>query len=1056
MSVPPDRGPQSVGEARGEPQPEIGADADVHAFLIGDIRGWTSFTQEHGDEVAARLAARFAEVAREVVEDHRGRVVELRGDEVMAVFGSPRSAIRAAVALQQRFVEESTADPSLPLTVGIGLDAGEAVAVEGGYRGGALNVAGRLQARARAGEVLASREIVHLARRIDGIRSTEHGALQLKGLDQPLHVIAIRSEHQDAAVAMAPFVRTTPPAPTPRKRWKLVAAVAAVALVATIVAVPLARNAGGSSEIAPNSIGVLDAESGEVTATVELEAPPGSIVASEDAVWLTNPDTDTVTRIDPQEQAIVDTIPVGVNPTAIAVGEDSVWVVESGGSSVSRISPGKGEVVELIEVGNGPADIAVGEGAVWVTNRLDGTVSRIDPDSGDVDEIAVGLDPRGITVGLGSVWTALSGSNQVVRIDPETNEVTYAINVGTAPGSLTVVANEMWVVNTLDDNVSRISPDTNSVVGTIQVGDDPAEIAVAGGIVWVANEADGTLSRIEPGQSSASSTVIESAPQGVAPVGSDLWVTVRDTSTSHRGGTLSVLGNYKPVSVDPSGAYDSAAWSILHLLGDGLLAFEPVGGVSTQLVPDLAKSIPIPTDGGRRYTFDLRPGIPYSNGESVAAVDFRRGVERVFSLEPAADFLFRGIVGGEACHDEPLTCDLSRGIETDEGRGGTTITFNLVEPDPEFLYKLTTPLSYPVPPSVPDEEQVRAGVPGTGPYALEAPMSAGGLTLVRNPRFREWSLAAQPDGYVDRIEWSFGVPTEDQVDAVAANDADLTFDADRSDQLDRLFVRFAPRVHTSLNAQTLYLVLDTRSPPFDDPNVRRALNLVIDRDRVAQIFGDGAFRPTCQQLPPNFPGYEPYCPFSSNPGPGGKGTWSAPGAGIEDARAIVRSSGTAGMSVVFDYAPYYWDTRGAQLGKYMVDLLGKLGYNASVRRLSVGAFETLAARSSEFQMALAAWSADFNAASNFINVFFTCDAVLNSSGFCDQRIDEMVEEATRVQIDDPVAAGALWAEIDRAIVDQAPYVWLTNPNSIDFVSERVGNYQFSLQWGILLNQLWVQ
>ena len=93
-----------------------------------------------------------------------------------------------------------------------------------------------------------------------------------------------------------------------------------------------------------------------------------------------------------------------------------------------------------------------------------------------------------------------------------------------------------------------------------------------------------------------------------------------------------MLGNFKPESLDPSGAPDSAAWIVLHLLGDGLVAFEPIGGVSTQLVPDLAKSIPIPTDGGRRYTFDLRPGIPYSNGEIVAAVDFRRGIERVFTF----------------------------------------------------------------------------------------------------------------------------------------------------------------------------------------------------------------------------------------------------------------------------------------------------------------------------------------------------------------------------------------------------------------------------------------
>jgi adenylate cyclase len=151
MSVPPDGGSPSVGEPPGASQPKTDAsgDADVHAFLIADVRGYTSFTQERGDEEAERLAGRFAGVTRAVVEDHRGRVLELRGDEALVVFGSPRSAIRGAVALQQRFVEETIADPSLPLTVGIGLDAGEAVPVEGGYRGGALNVAARLCSLAR-------------------------------------------------------------------------------------------------------------------------------------------------------------------------------------------------------------------------------------------------------------------------------------------------------------------------------------------------------------------------------------------------------------------------------------------------------------------------------------------------------------------------------------------------------------------------------------------------------------------------------------------------------------------------------------------------------------------------------------------------------------------------------------------------------------------------------------------------------------------------------------------------------------------------------------------
>ena len=100
VSAPPDGQSPSMGEPPGAPQSQTDTsrDADVHAFLIADVRGYTAFTQERGDEEAGRLAGRFAEVARAVVEAHRGNVLELRGDEALVVFGSPRSAIRGAVA----------------------------------------------------------------------------------------------------------------------------------------------------------------------------------------------------------------------------------------------------------------------------------------------------------------------------------------------------------------------------------------------------------------------------------------------------------------------------------------------------------------------------------------------------------------------------------------------------------------------------------------------------------------------------------------------------------------------------------------------------------------------------------------------------------------------------------------------------------------------------------------------------------------------------------------------------------------------------------------------
>jgi len=1047
-----------VGEPRSAPSllTDTIGDADVHAFLIADVRGYTSFTQERGDEEAARLAARFAEVTRSVVEAHRGNVLELRGDEALVVFGSPRSAIRGAVALQQRYVEETIADPSLPLTVGIGLDAGEAVPVEGGYRGRALNVAARLCSLARAGEVLASREIVHLAARVDGVRFTERGPAELKGLDKPVHVVLVRSEGRDEAQAIAPFVRSA--APPPRRRGKVVSALVAFALVATSAAVLITRRAEGTSEIAPDSIGIMDPESGEVISTLELETRPGAIAASADAVWLTNPDVDAVTRIDSEEQAVVDSIPVGENPTAIAVGEGAVWVVDSGGPSVSRISPSTGEVVDTIEVGNGPTDVAVGEGAVWVTNGFDGTVSRIDPSHvGAVETIPVGLEPRGVAIGFGSVWVALTGSNQVVRIDPGTNSVTHPISVGNAPGSLVVSTDAVWVANTLDDTVSQISPDTNSVVTTVPVGKSPSGIEVTGDGVWVANEADGTLSRIEPGGTNSHTVVIGSVPQGVAAVHDQLWVSVRGTATSHRGGTLRLVGSQMPDSLDSGAGYEPNSWNLLHLIGDGLVAFEPIGGTNTRFVPDLATSIPTPTDGGRTYSFELREGIRYSNGELVAPADFRRAIERGFGIDwnqGAHRALYGGLEGGEACGSEPATCDLSQGIVTDEVNG--TITFHLVAPDPEFPYKLTLPFAYPVPASTPPEHRRRAGVPGTGPYMLESAMTAEGLTLVRNPNFRVWSQAGQPDGYVDRIEWTLGVEPQDQVEAVIAGDADVAVEAWDSGSFEDLSVRFPAQVHTGPATSVWFVVLNTEVPPFDNVDVRRAMNFAVDRDRVAQIFGAFSPLPACQQLPPNLLGYEPYCPYTMDPGPGGDGVWTAPD--LDEAQRLVRRSGTAGMQVEFEFDRDTWRL-GPELGEYMIELLEDLGYQASVRPASSVEFYSAA---NEFQMALVGLLIDYPAPSSMFMQVLTCEASLpphGLSGFCDPEIDAMIDRALEVQAEDPAGSGALWAEIDRAIADQAPYLWLANPSYVSFVSERVGNYQRSTQWAGntgLLNQLWVR
>src|SRR6478752_2373818 len=150
--------------------PPLVSGADIRTFLFADMRGYTRYTQEHGDDAASALAGRFADLVKEAVPEFEGELLELRGDEALCVFRSARQALRASVELQRRLRTGLDEQPAFPIGVGMGVDAGEAVPTHGGYRGAALNLAARLCALAKPGEILASETVIGLSSRVDGMR----------------------------------------------------------------------------------------------------------------------------------------------------------------------------------------------------------------------------------------------------------------------------------------------------------------------------------------------------------------------------------------------------------------------------------------------------------------------------------------------------------------------------------------------------------------------------------------------------------------------------------------------------------------------------------------------------------------------------------------------------------------------------------------------------------------------------------------------------------------------------------------------------------------------
>lgn len=183
---------------------------ELRTFLFADVRGYTRFTQEHGNEAAARLVSTFAAIMRAGARARGGRVIELRGDEALAVFGSARQALRAAVDLQKRFAEESDRNPLLPLRIGMGLDAGEAVQLEDGYRGEALNLAARLCNLAGPGEVLATEGVVYLGRRVEGVVYARRGLVQMKGFADPVTVIRVLRSEEAPGTALLDLAVISP------------------------------------------------------------------------------------------------------------------------------------------------------------------------------------------------------------------------------------------------------------------------------------------------------------------------------------------------------------------------------------------------------------------------------------------------------------------------------------------------------------------------------------------------------------------------------------------------------------------------------------------------------------------------------------------------------------------------------------------------------------------------------------------------------------------------------------------------------------------------------
>ena len=321
-----------------------------------------------------------------------------------------------------------------------------------------------------------------------------------------------------------------------------------------------------------------------------------------------------------------------------------------------------------------------------------------------------------------------------------------------------------------------------------------------------------------------------------------------DDASSADGGSITAAQGAQPGPLDPALNYDAGGWEAMWAVYTPLLTYRHVAGpAGAELIPGLAVDMPRISEDGRTYTLTLRDGLLYADGTPVVASDFEHSIKRVLNLESGGSSYFLGIVGAEdflAGGDAEADIE---GITTDDKTG--EITIELVEPDAAFSNVLATNFAGLVPGDTPFRNLNTDPPPGVGPYEITESEPNRQFVLERVDGFADLGIPDLPAGHLAKITTVIQPNLTTIAQDVLDNELDYMFTVPPADIRPEILETASDRYAEQPSLNTYYFFLNTRIPPFDDPEVREAVNVGLDRPGLARLFG-GTLTPDARSCRP--------------------------------------------------------------------------------------------------------------------------------------------------------------------------------------------------------------
>ncbi|MER5401478.1 ABC transporter substrate-binding protein [Streptomyces sp. NPDC002599] len=500
-------------------------------------------------------------------------------------------------------------------------------------------------------------------------------------------------------------------------------------------------------------------------------------------------------------------------------------------------------------------------------------------------------------------------------------------------------------------------------------------------------------------------------------------------ASTQKGGTVTYEYSDVPDSFDPGNTYYAYMYNLSRLYARPLMTFQPgAGEKGNTLVPDLAASAGVPSDGGKTWTYKLRAGLKYQDGTAITSKDVKYAVERsnfardVLSLGP--NYFQQFLVGGDK-YKGPYKDKSAKGLSSIETPDDTTVVFHLKTAFQEFDYLVASPQTAPVPQAKDNGVDYVKNIVSSGSYKFESYADGKQAVLVRN---ENWDAKTDPlrKQYPDKIVVNLKVAAEtidkdvlagDAIDlggggVQAATQAQLLSSADKKANTDNTY-----------GGRLVYMAINTKVKPFDNVACRKAVQFAIDKVSVQTAEG-GPVRGDIAStvLPPDIPGYAKSDVYASA---GSKGDEAK---AKEQLKACGKESINTNISARSD-RPQEIDAATA-----IINSLKKVGINASLKQYPSGKYFTDYAGVPKFTeknnigLIMMQWGADWPSGYGFLQQILNGSAIgasgnTNLSQYNNKDVNALLEKAIGTQ--DNAARNGLYTEIDKKTMDDAVLVPLT-------------------------------